>query len=486
VSDWQTIDESPAAHPIVLRGIPITSPRAYDRLHHGRGGWFTLASLAAGLWKVTSWSASILGHLILMIVLVGLLIGRPPESETLLEVSLYKGKQGDHGKSLKPLQAEKPDEPKPERAPERESASKSPSSRDPVEEPPEELPTETKTPEKTPRNEEKKTPDVVGTGPGSKDRPKDPGNDAGKLIETDPTSATKATRAGDLAKLRRGGAKQIVVVAGTYDRVEQVLQALDVPHTRIEYSELGRYDLAKCLVLLLNCHSSMSKVHGSPSSAEKWKEQIAQLDRRIRESESRLEKAKKSDDRRQIRMVEMELSSLRNTKKYYEKMAHDLAGSASMPEHVRKFVDGGGYLFTSDWGLTLLERLYPDLVANGGGYGPSVVRIAPRVHAGESRLLDGVFVRPKKSGSTTSARELLWDVDSGSYLIRVKSDRVVTLVESPQLPSHRAVAVVFRPAEKSGRVLHVLSHFAKQDDQYGEYALQNLLLNFLLERFEKS
>jgi hypothetical protein len=34
-------------------------------------------------------------------------------------------------------------------------------------------------------------------------------------------------------------------------------------------------------------------------------------------------------------------------------------------------------------------------------------------------------------------------------------------------------------------VLHVLSHFDRQATKQGDYALQNLLLNFLMERVKK-
>lgn len=488
MSDWRSIDESPASEPVVLKGIPITGPKVYAKLQARRGGWFTLAAIAAGIWRTTAWSASLLGHFILMIVLVGILLSKPNEGDTLLEVSLHRGKAGDHGKALTPLKAETPAEPQPTRAPETKAERKTETTKEPVEEPLPDDPVEPqKKSEETAKKEEDKTEkstNSVGGGGGKVSPPKDPGKDAGKLIERDPTSATRATRAGDLAKLRRGGDREIVVVGGTYDRVELVLQALDVPHTRIEYGQLGRYDLSKCLVLLVNCHSILATSNSAMPSADKWKPTIDTLRRRVKDAEERLDRARRADDKRQVRLVELELNSLRQSLRYYERLQEDMAGAASVPDNIRRFVERGGYLFTSDWGLTLLERLYPELLGNGGNHGPNIVRIQPGKHA-ESPLLEWVFTRPAKSGSTTSARDLRWDIDSGSYLIRIRSDRVVPIIESPQLGLHRSVAVVFQPAEKSGRVLHVLSHFAKQEDSHGEYALQNLLLNFMLERFAK-
>jgi hypothetical protein len=45
-----------------------------------------------------------------------------------------------------------------------------------------------------------------------------------------------------------------------------------------------------------------------------------------------------------------------------------------------------------------------------------------------------------------------------------------------------AVAVTFVPEGGRGRVLHVLSHFQKQATKQGDFALQNMLLNFMFER----
>ena len=48
-----------------------------------------------------------------------------------------------------------------------------------------------------------------------------------------------------------------------------------------------------------------------------------------------------------------------------------------------------------------------------------------------------------------------------------------------------AVAVTVTPEKASGKALHILSHFQRQATKQGDYALQNLLLNFLLERIKK-
>lgn len=487
--DWNTIDESPSAQPIILRGIPVTAPKSYERVYGRRGGWWHLAAFMAGLWRVTAWSTSIFAHLVLMIVLVGIMFRKDEEPDRLVTVSTQMGDQGEHGKSLadqkpaeepqpKPAEEEKKVE-EPKKEEEIVKVEEKKTEEPPKVEPPAEEKKEDETQAEVPAEEKKS--DVIGKGSGTPDANPDKGKDAGKPIE-DATEATASRRAGDLAKLRRGGEKEIVVVAGAYDQVERVLTALAIPHTRIDHNDLGSYDLSNCLVLLVNCHTSLAKMtSSSTTNAAKMKEESDRLGRRIAEVDKKIEKAKTERERDKL---EEERAGLAQSKAYYDRMYEYYVNAAGMTDNVRRFVEKGGYLFTSDWGLTLLEKCFPDFVQNGGNYGPSNVKIAASRSEEAAKLLEGVFVKKAKPGSTTTAQDLRWEVDSGSYLIKVKSKKVVTLVESASLPNHKAVAVAFSPTG-DGRVLHVLSHFSKQADNYGEYALQNLLLNFILERVEK-
>jgi hypothetical protein len=98
-----------------------------------------------------------------------------------------------------------------------------------------------------------------------------------------------------------------------------------------------------------------------------------------------------------------------------------------------------------------------------------------------------------------------WLIDPVSYAIGYDKKKVLILVKSKQLEDkfgYGAVAVTFCYGEneklekkgistqgsyqelsklKGGKVLHVLSHFARQKKKDDEYALQNMLLNFLIE-----
>ena len=113
------------------------------------------------------------------------------------------------------------------------------------------------------------------------------------------------------------------------------------------------------------------------------------------------------------------------------------------------------------------------------------------------------------SGQTTTRDPVVpgnvmrtWVIDDDSPLIDVINPSAVTLLmTSEELKKDGgangdAVALTFMPAAPAsekfaadghpeklvgGRVLHILSHFGKQNEKSDEFALQNLLLNFLME-----
>ena len=110
--------------------------------------------------------------------------------------------------------------------------------------------------------------------------------------------------------------------------------------------------------------------------------------------------------------------------------------------------------------------------------------------------------------STWDASKFTWALDSWSELIKIENPGVEVLVESPELKQkfqNGAVAVAFRwkngkvvtgnsgkaatgpggkPEAQPGLVLHVLGHFKHQKDKDAgdHFALQQLLLNFFLEK----
>ena len=75
-----------------------------------------------------------------------------------------------------------------------------------------------------------------------------------------------------------------------------------------------------------------------------------------------------------------------------------------------------------------------------------------------------------------------WKIDDESRSIKVKSKKVRILMESPELKKvsgDRAVAIAFQYGR--GRVLHVLSHFGKQQSVKDQATIENLLVNWLME-----
>ncbi len=186
---------------------------------------------------------------------------------------------------------------------------------------------------------------------------------------------------------------------------------------------------------------------------------------------------------------------------------------------IKKYVEGGGYLFSEDWCMEdFLERAFGDYVTHGSTRPEDEsVAVLPKAGAASHPYLRKIFFRPPAEGARGTVTESdlekiahTWKIDKETRTIRVKDGkRVVTLLTSPVLEKTAqgddAVAVTFevspdakKPASVStgeisqdrrkmtgGRVLYVLSHFGKQNSEKDEYALQNLLVNFLVEANER-
>jgi hypothetical protein len=195
---------------------------------------------------------------------------------------------------------------------------------------------------------------------------------------------------------------------------------------------------------------------------------------------------------------------------------------------IRKYVDGGGYLFSEDWELEeILEPEWGDIVKHSKYLPEQDVPVLPKPGAGTHPYLKKIFVKPptKKEGGGTTVEEDVakidhtWHIDADSPAIAIiNKKRVTTLMfsetigaqsENEQVKGSDAVAIVFSSGGenepdpvasggsirqtyalmKGGRVLHVLAHFGKQQSdsagQKGEYTLQNLLINFCIEANER-
>ncbi|MEM7165096.1 MAG: hypothetical protein AAF581_06495 [Planctomycetota bacterium] len=209
-------------------------------------------------------------------------------------------------------------------------------------------------------------------------------------------------------------------------------------------------------------------------------------------------------------------------------------------EKIKAYVERGGFLFTEDWVLVeVVQMIFPEYLRAGEDLDDDTVSIRPARGKTSHPLLRGVFVPPIKfddyewddsdeeldeyglpiekeeveydpsieddpgdtddaGGRTgvgddpTPTEELedveieflkhKWKIDKESPAIHVKSKKATVLIASEDLKAacgDPAVAVVFHP--KRGTVLHVLSHFGKQNSRKDEATLENLMINFLLQ-----
>lgn len=474
---WRSIDETEET--VVLRGTLATTPESYERFRRRRR--ITFGGAALFFHRVIAWSIAASAHLLLAALLLSLYLETKKDPDSTLFARLYRGNSSDQDV---PLPGPKFEEAKKEE-PEPEPPKPEPPKPAPVVEAPKPAPVATPEPPTPQPNPVAAAPAVdakpavVGTGATAAGAGAPKPSVGDKEIESDPTEALRKRRAGELGKLRGGSDREILVVAGCYDRVQDVLERLDIPHRVIQPENLARQDLSKCKALLVNCHNQYSGGGLRPADRAALEKEVVELESKIRELRQR---AAKTTDKMALYRINLDL--LRATSAFEEgqRRLQASADTATLSKNLSEFVAGGGYLFTSDWGLTILERAVPGYLRTGGVVGPRTVAIRPKPGCERHPLLEEVFLEPSK-GSTRTARRFDWDIDSSSYSIRIdKTEAVEVLVESADPLKYPAVAVTFR--HERGRSLHVLSHFQKQATRHGDYALQNMLVNFLIERWE--
>jgi hypothetical protein len=299
-------------------------------------------------------------------------------------------------------------------------------------------------------------------------------------IDKDPLAAIRRRRSGTLTALREGSQRDIVVVTGQYDHIQEVLDRLEIPYSLLDPEQLPKQDLSKCKVVLINCHNMYAQGLFRIASSGAIEKEIDALEDKEAALRKRLQGNK---DKRQVFEQGLELLKVTSQLSDLRQQLAAVTGANAVVDNIRRFVENGGYLFTSDWGISILERAFPGTVKNGGMIGPRTVSMRPRPGL-KSPLLEDVFYVGPRTGTVVS-KKLMWEIDSGSYAVKVEKASVEILAEAPELPRNNAIAVAFAPDKGTGRVLHVLSHFDRQATKQGDYALQNLLLNFLMERVKK-
>jgi len=199
---------------------------------------------------------------------------------------------------------------------------------------------------------------------------------------------------------------------------------------------------------------------------------------------------------------------------------HESKVSDKVIKKIQKFVETGGYLFTEDLNIEeIIERAFKGFITHSKFLPEKDVPILPAPGAALHPYLKYVFEaapssssdapeisEADKSGETRSVKpgelriDAEWKIDNESPDIKVLKKDVTVLIMSPKLITKSntdgAVAVTFGVSasnivptgndkgpsyQSGGRVLHVMSHFGKQKSKVDEFALQNLILNFILE-----
>ena len=198
----------------------------------------------------------------------------------------------------------------------------------------------------------------------------------------------------------------VVVVSGTYDHVESVLQALDVPHTVIGTGDVDRIKLHPEQLLIVNCPGQVS-----PRAVGR----------------------------------------------------------------IRRFVEAGGSLFTTDWALKhVVESAFPGVLAfQKAPTRDDVVRI-------EVNDRDNIYLQGVLDGQDDPQ----WWLEGSSYPITVLDrERVQVLITSRELGEkygETPVAVWFRWGE--GDVFHMISHYYLQRTELRTARHQSAAAGYFAEK----
>lgn len=178
----------------------------------------------------------------------------------------------------------------------------------------------------------------------------------------------------------------VVVVRGQYDRVQDVLRVMDIPHTMVNPEQVGTIDFSPSQVVFVNCPGTISR------------QGITKI---------------------------------------------------------RRFVEAGGFLVTTDWALKhVLEPAFPGLLRyNNRPTGDDVVRI--EILEGGHRFLEGLV---------SPGEDPQWWLEGSSYPIEIldreKVEVLITSKEMGKKYGEAPIAITFNFGQ--GTVFHIVSHYYLQ------------------------
>lgn len=223
---------------------------------------------------------------------------------------------------------------------------------------------------------------------------------------------------GSLGQLKSLSARELLVVSGTYDRVEVFLDMLGLEYETVDARKLDRVSLSGRRVVFVNCSNEPVPPKGN--------------------------------------------------------------------EHLRKWVEGGGYLLGSDWAIeNVMRKAFGEFILPLERRGRNVITPDETVSIHSCADGAGHFLL---DGTTLARGDARWWLEESSFPFRIMDPkRVTSLIESADLEreyGNPSVAATFKCG--SGRVLHMLGHFyQKEGNLKGAFSCQRLVANFLLAALRK-
>lgn len=180
-------------------------------------------------------------------------------------------------------------------------------------------------------------------------------------------------------------------------------------------------------------------------------------------------------------------------------------------DRIRDYVNNGGYLFVTDQAiLQVIKHAFPGYIIFGKGtFADLTVDIYPCKGTTGSPFLRGVEILPLRAKPMPVQRNALkWKICSEAPVLVYDPNKVIPLIESPDIKKRSpVVAIAFSPgadpdlskdsvirsgvyeelnAMGGGKVICVISHFKLQRQGEDGFALQNLLINFLIEAKDRA
>jgi hypothetical protein len=260
--------------------------------------------------------------------------------------------------------------------------------------------------------------------------------------------------------------RDVIVVGGLFDFIQEVLAAYRLEHTVLTPAELEHHPLPEPerKLFFLNCHLLDRRFPASqPAAPRRSDEQAAKRLRSVLK-EAGLDGADAPGKAIRERFAEV---------CHFAGSDYSLAGLRRLGAAIR----AGAWAVSTDWAVLALERALPGRIRwTGRTTFEEKVDVTPSLAGRRHPLLKGVFPDPPRAR---------WWIETEGYLFAVGKGRATVLIESRALGAryrgNRSVVVLLEPGK--GRVLHALTHgYLQKGKAEDKGVMQKLLLNFVIAK----